>query len=65
MHSNKDIGVPPGNLDLIYNALGTPENKKKKVLLENSGHVITRDQEKDTVFQNVQAFIANTINSRT
>jgi len=44
MHSNKDIGVPPGNLDLIYNALGTPENKKKKVLLENSGHVITRDQ---------------------
>jgi len=38
---------------------------KKKVLLENSGHVITRDQEKDTVFQNVQAFIADTINSRT
>ena len=65
MHSNKDIGVPPENLDLIYNALGTPENMKKKVLLENSGHVITRDQEKDTVFQNVQAFISDTINSRT
>ena len=65
MHSNKDVGVPPENLDLIYNALGTPDNMKKKVLLKNSGHVITRDQEKDTVFQNVQAFIANTINSRT
>jgi len=64
MHSKKDVGVPPKNLDLIYNALGTQENMKIKVLLEKSGHVVTRDQEKDTVFQNVQAFIANTINSR-
>ena len=65
IHSKKDIGVPPENQDLIYNALGTPETMKKKVLLENSGHVITRDREKDTVFQNVQEFISNTINSIT
>lgn len=64
MHSKKDIGVPLENLNLIYNALGTPETMKKKVLLDNSGHVITRDQEKETVFQNVQAFIAETIHSK-
>lgn len=63
IHSKKDIGVPPMNLDLIYNALGTPESLKKKVLLENSGHVITRDQEKEKVFQNVQAFLADTLHA--
>ena len=64
IHSKKDIGVPPESLDLIYNALGTPDRLKKKILLENSGHVVTRDQEKETVFQNVQSFIADTLNSK-
>jgi carboxylesterase len=61
IHSKKDIGVPLENQDLIYNTLGTPEHLKKKIVLENSGHVITRDQEKDTVFQSVQSFIAETL----
>ena len=64
MHSKKDIGVPPENLDLVYNALGTPEGLKKKILLENSGHVLTRDLDKDTVFKNVQSFIAETLKSQ-
>ncbi len=64
MHSKKDIGVPPENLDLVYKALGTPEGLKKKILLENSGHVLTRDLDKDTVFKNVQSFIADTLKSQ-
>ena len=64
MHSKKDKGVPLENIDLIYNALGTPESLKEKVVLENSGHVITRDLEKETVFQIVQAFIDKTMKSR-
>ena len=63
IHSKKDLGVPPMNLDLIYNALGTPENLKEKILLENSGHVITRDSDKDIVFSSVQSFINLTLNS--
>jgi len=64
VHSKKDIGVPLENVDLIYNALSTPENLKEKVLLENSGHVVTRDMDKELVFHSVQAFIAKTIGSK-
>lgn len=63
IHSRKDLGVPPENLELLYNALGTPEELKQKVILENSGHVVTRDLDRDLVFQSVQSFIESTLNS--
>lgn len=60
MHSRKDIGVPLLNLERIYQALGTPEGEKKKLVLENSGHVITRDQDREQVFQAIHNFIQET-----
>jgi carboxylesterase len=62
MHARKDSGVAPKNMDLIYNSLGTPEGQKHKIWLENSGHVITRDLDKEKVFQSVQTFVVNTLN---
>jgi carboxylesterase len=57
LHSIKDSGVDPSNMDLIYQALGTPEDQKSRVLLERSGHVLTRDLDKDLVFSKINAFI--------
>ena len=64
IHGEKDLGVLPENLDMIYRALGTPETSKKKILLENSGHVITRDLDKEKAFDFVQSFITETLKFR-
>ena len=57
MHSKKDTGVIPENMNWIYRELGTPESEKKKVWLENSGHVVTRDLDKKIVFESILGFI--------
>ena len=64
MHSRKDLGVIPENMEWIYQALGTLEPRKQKIWLENSGHVITRDLDKDRVFTAVDAFIQQVLESR-
>ncbi|MCJ7717614.1 MAG: hypothetical protein MUO54_13985, partial [Anaerolineales bacterium] len=63
IHARKDLGVAPENMDLIYNQLGTADHLKNKILLENSGHVVTRDQDKDIVFSSVLSFIKQTLSS--
>lgn len=55
IHSKEDSGVSPENMDLIYQHLGTPN--KQKLWVENSGHVITREPERQTVFQAATAFM--------
>jgi carboxylesterase len=57
MHAKKDLGVIPENMNLIDRDLGTPEAEKKKIWLENSGHVVTRDLDKDLVFKSIHEFI--------
>ncbi|MEW6716286.1 MAG: alpha/beta fold hydrolase [Chloroflexota bacterium] len=55
IHSRQDGGVDPENIEKIYQHLGS---KDKQVLwVENSGHVITRDLEKEKVFQAASEFI--------
>ncbi len=63
MHAVKDSGVDPVNIDLIYQALGTPEGQKTRIMLQNSGHVVTRDLDKDIVFSGIHKFIQQTIQS--
>jgi carboxylesterase len=57
IYSRDDRSVLPedGHADLIYNALGSPQ--KSIVWVEGSGHVITRDAARETVFQHVSAFV--------
>lgn len=55
IHSRDDGGVDPGDMPRIYAALGSAE--KNMLWLENSGHVITRDAQRATVFQAALDFI--------
>jgi carboxylesterase len=61
MHSRKDLGVPLHNLDKITQALGTPKSDQQKLILENSGHVITRDKDQFKVFTTIHQFIQTTV----
>ena len=55
MHSRKDGGVSPDNMPKIHAQVGSAE--KEMFWVENSGHVITRDMEKERVFQAAHDFI--------
>ncbi len=57
MQARGDQLVGPENMSRIYQELGTAEENKEMVLLENSGHVVTRDSDKMIVFNKVQSFI--------
>ena len=63
MHSKKDLGVIPENMTNIYQSLGTPDAEKTMIWLENSGHVMTRDLEKSTVFSSIHTFIKKILDS--
>lgn len=55
IQSINDATVPREHIQRIYDHLGT-ENKEMR-LVENSGHVITRDSERDVVFSAASDFI--------
>jgi carboxylesterase len=55
IQSHKDRMIEPNALDLLYERLGTPH--KEKFWLEQSGHVITLDVEREIVFDRVAEFI--------
>lgn len=64
VHSKKDFSVLPENLEKIAKTLGTPEEDISTLYLENSGHVVTRDLDKDLVFQTIHQFIQTVVESR-
>ena len=53
-HSRNDTYVPPENTEAIYAALGTED--KEIVWVTNSGHIVTRDAEREMVFRAAAAF---------
>ena len=55
IQSHKDRMIEPNALDLLYERLGTPH--KEKLWLEQSGHVITLDVEREIVFERVAEFV--------
>jgi len=55
IHSHTDRGVAPENMNRIYDALGSED--KSKLWLDDSGHVITREPEREIVFKAVAEFI--------
>lgn len=56
VHSRQDAGVPPVNMEHIYARLGTSD--KTMLWVENSGHVIIREPEREKIFETVLQFIA-------
>jgi carboxylesterase len=55
VHSRQDGGVPPENMQKIYDALGTQD--KSMLMVEQSGHVVTRDLERERIFEAALAFV--------
>jgi carboxylesterase len=55
MQSRVDTSIPQESMEWIYAHLGTQD--KEKIWLENSGHVITREPEKELVFAEAEKFI--------
>jgi carboxylesterase len=55
VQSRQDESVPAHNMQRIYEALGTSD--KQMLWVENSGHVITREPERQRVFEATEAFI--------
>jgi len=58
MHSRDDHYVLPANMTAIFNALGT--QNKEMLWIENSGHVITREPQRERVFKAAADFIRKT-----
>lgn len=55
VHSRADGSVPPENMELIFSQLATKE--KSMLWLNQSGHVVTRDVEREQVFEAALNFI--------
>ena len=53
--SRDDHYIPEDSLDAIYEALGTTD--KQKIWIEGSGHVVTEEPQRETVFQATADFI--------
>lgn len=59
IYSNNDKTVPIEHGKFLFDALRTEQ--KELHILEHSGHVLTADGERDTVFRIIDKFIQNTI----
>lgn len=55
IHSHQDKGVAPENMQKIYNCLTT--SHKEMFWVEDSSHIVTRDPEREKVFQTAAQFI--------
>ena len=55
VHSRNDGGVLPKNMEQIYAELGSQD--KSMLWVEQSGHVVTRDLEREKVFEAALAFV--------
>jgi carboxylesterase len=61
IHSRQDGVIPGHNMQSIYNRLGTAD--KHMLWIENSGHVIPREPERQRTFEAIEAFIQHVIES--
>lgn len=57
IHSENDRFVDPRSIDFIYKGL-TKAPEKSKLIVKNSGHVVTRDAARREVFEATAEFIA-------
>ena len=55
IHSRLDQGVPPDNMPYIHGLVAS--TGKEMVWLERSGHVVTEDYDKETVFARAYSFV--------
>ena len=61
IHSRDDHAVPPENMPLIYDALGTPY--KEMLWLDAIGHSVVRDPRRRPVFDHIGRFVQSIADS--
>ncbi len=61
IHSRKDQGVPPHNAEQILATLGSPD--KQLLWVENSGHVIPEEPDREMAFKAAHEFIQKVLSS--
>lgn len=59
VQSKADMGIPAGSLEFLYKAI--PGANKEKFWVENSGHVIIREPERELIFSEVKSFLTRTL----
>ena len=57
IYSEGDQTVPVRNQDLVASLVGTPADDRHTLRLRQSGHLLTLDEEMETVFEAVAAFV--------
>lgn len=62
IHSRNDTGVSPSNAEKIYQALGCKD--KQLLYVENSGHVIPREPDREVAFKAAVEFIQRISSSK-
>jgi carboxylesterase len=55
VHSRDDTGVEPANMGQIYDRLGSRD--KQMLFVQDCGHVVTREPERERIFQETERFI--------
>ncbi len=55
IHSKADQGVPFTNMEKYFSNI--PSKQKSQMILENSGHVVTEDIERETAFKAIDDFV--------
>jgi carboxylesterase len=62
MQSHQDHGIPAESMESIFNLLGSAD--KQMLWLENSGHVITREPEREVVFSAAESFMRRILSGK-
>jgi len=55
VQSHGDAGIPAESMDIIFDAISSTD--KTKLWVENSGHVVIREPERETIFTAVKQFL--------
>jgi carboxylesterase len=53
--SKRDEGIPARSMDFLYDAINSKD--KTKLWVDNSGHVVIREPEREIIFTEVKKFV--------
>lgn len=59
VHSTEDRSIPFSNAHTIYDAVSS--ERKEQLLVHNSGHVLTRDYDREEIFSRIASFFKSVL----
>lgn len=61
IQGQKDDAIAPENMDIIYNGISTPNQLKRKIWFENTGHDPLYDCEHDMVIKSIVDYVGSRV----